>query len=70
MLLAYAVRRRRAPRGGALRGASPRASPALLFAPFVALAGPGDAFELLIRYPLLDFSDYQSLPFPLPTTAR
>ena len=37
---------------------------ALLFAPFVALAGPGDAFELLIRYPVFDFPDYQSLPFP------
>ena len=36
-----------------------------LFAPFVWMAGPGDAFELLVRYPLLDFGDFQSLPFPL-----
>ena len=34
------------------------------------LAGPGDAFELLIRYPLLDFSDYQSLPFPFSYDGR
>ena len=31
----------------------------------VAAAGLGDSFDLLIRYPLEDFSDYQSLPFPL-----
>jgi hypothetical protein len=37
----------------------------LLFAPVVAAAGLGDSWDLLIRYPLEDFSDYQSLPFPL-----
>ena len=38
---------------------------AVLFAPFVVAAGPGDAFELLVRYPVFDFGDYQRLPFPL-----
>jgi hypothetical protein len=38
---------------------------ALLYAPFVVAAGPGDAFELLVRYPVQDFGDYQRLPFPL-----
>jgi hypothetical protein len=37
----------------------------LLFAPVVAAAGLGDSWDLLIRYPVEDFSDYQSLPFPL-----
>jgi hypothetical protein len=37
----------------------------LLYAPVVAAAGFGDSFDLLVRYPLEDFSDYQSLPFPL-----
>lgn len=55
----------------------PRLRPALLFTgtaavmaaalylPVVAAAGLGDSFDLLVRYPLEDFSDYQSLPFPL-----
>ena len=40
----------------ASRAPRPSAAAALLFAPFVIAAGPGDAFDLLIRYPLLDFS--------------
>jgi hypothetical protein len=64
VLLAYAVR------GGsgrwALRYAGAAAGvAALLFLPVVVLAGPGDTFELLVRYPVLDFADYQTLPFPL-----
>jgi hypothetical protein len=64
ILIAYAVR------GGARRDAARYAGAAtavaaVLFAPFVVLAGPGDAFDLLIRYPVVDFPDYQSLPFPL-----
>jgi hypothetical protein len=31
----------------------------------IAAAGLGDSSDLLIRYPLEDFSDYQSLPFPV-----
>ena len=36
-----------------------------IYVPVVATAGLGDSFDLLVRYPLEDFSDYQSLPFPL-----
>jgi hypothetical protein len=36
----------------------------LFFAPVVAMAGLADSWDLLIRYPVEDFSDYQSLPFP------
>ena len=36
-----------------------------IYVPVVAAAGLGDSFDLLVRYPLEDFSDYQSLPFPL-----
>jgi hypothetical protein len=72
-MLAYAVR---LPRSGAV-GAGERLRPALIFSglaaavaallyiPVVAAAGLGDSFDLLIRYPLEDFSDYQSLPFPI-----
>ncbi|HEX8102405.1 MAG TPA: hypothetical protein VF533_07330, partial [Solirubrobacteraceae bacterium] len=38
---------------------------ALLYAPVLALAGIGPAFDLLIRYPLTGFREYQHLPFPL-----
>jgi hypothetical protein len=38
---------------------------AALYIPVIAAAGLGDSFDLLIRYPLEDFSEYQSLPFPL-----
>jgi hypothetical protein len=31
----------------------------------VAAAGLGDSWDLLVRYPIDDFSEYQSLPFPL-----
>jgi hypothetical protein len=37
----------------------------VLYAPIVALAGVGRSWDLLIDYPLTDFSAYQSLPFPL-----
>jgi hypothetical protein len=37
----------------------------LLFAPVVAAAGVPDSWDLLVRYPIEDFADYQSLPFPL-----
>jgi len=39
-------------------------SGAALFAPVVIPAGLGPSWDLLIRYPIEDFSDYQSLPFP------
>jgi hypothetical protein len=37
----------------------------LLFAPVVTAAGFSDSWDLLVRYPVEDFGDYQSLPFPL-----
>jgi hypothetical protein len=37
----------------------------LLIAPVVAAAGFSDSWDLLVRYPVEDFADYQSLPFPL-----
>jgi hypothetical protein len=64
VLIAYAVRG--ASGRWALRYAAWAAGvAALLFLPVVVLAGPGDTFELLIRYPVFDFADYQTLPFPL-----
>jgi hypothetical protein len=41
------------------------ASALALFAPVVLAAGLGDSWDLLVRYPIEDFSDYQSLPFPI-----
>jgi hypothetical protein len=37
----------------------------LLFVPVVAAAGFSDSWDLLVRYPVEEFGDYQSLPFPL-----
>ena len=37
---------------------------ALIYLPVVAAAGASRSWDLLIRYPLEDFSTYQSLPFP------
>ena len=68
ILLAYAVRPREAGRFApdAARFAGAAALVALvLYLPVVASAGLGDSWDLLVRYPLQDFSDYQSLPFPL-----
>ena len=36
-----------------------------LYLPVVLAAGLGDSWEMLVEYPVLDFGDYQSLPFPL-----
>jgi hypothetical protein len=36
-----------------------------LFAPVVAAAGLGKAWDLVVRYPVVDFAKYQSLPFPI-----
>ena len=68
ILLAYAVRPRQVGRFApdAARFAGAAALVALvLYVPVVASAGLGDSWDLLVRYPLEDFSDYQSLPFPL-----
>ena len=68
VLLAYAVRpgpgRERAL--AALRFAACAMVAALaIYVPVLLAAGLGDSFDLLVRYPIEDFSDYQSLPFPL-----
>jgi len=55
----------RAPRAVARFAASALATAAALYVPIVVLAGAGPSFDLLIDYPLTDFSDYQTLPFPL-----
>lgn len=57
----------RADRWGAIgRFAGAAAAAAvLLFAPVVVTAGIADSWDLLVRYPVQDFQDYQSLPFPL-----
>jgi hypothetical protein len=71
IVLAYALRvgaqydwARFARDAGRFAGAAAVAA-AVLYTPVVAAAGLGDSWELLVRYPLLDFGDYQSLPFPL-----
>ena len=58
-----------------LRGSSRRAlvsfglaasvSAVFVYLPVVALAGWSNSWNLLIHYPLAEFSQYQSLPFPL-----
>jgi hypothetical protein len=37
----------------------------VLYAPVVAAAGLGTSWDMIVRYPLVDFGDYQGLPFPL-----
>ena len=41
------------------------AAGAALYLPVVIAAGLGRSWEMLVEYPVLDFGDYQSLPFPL-----
>jgi hypothetical protein len=72
VLVAYALRprqpgeRRRDRARAPLRfTACALAAALVLYVPVVAAAGLGDSFDLLIRYPVEDFSEYQSLPFPL-----
>ena len=48
---------------GSFLGAAAAAA-LLLYAPVVAAAGLGDSWDLLVRYPIEDFGEYQSLPFP------
>ena len=45
--------------GGAVGAAT------LLYLPVVAAAGGSKSWDLLVRYPVLEFSKYQTLPFPL-----
>lgn len=65
-MCAYVVRPEPERRGPALRLSLTAAAVALLaYAPLLAGAGLGTSLDLLVRYPLEDFGDYQSLPFPL-----
>jgi hypothetical protein len=63
ILVGFAVAR--APRAAAWFAGSAVLVAALAYAPVVAVAGLGPSFDLLIDYPLTDFAEYQSLPFPL-----
>jgi hypothetical protein len=66
VVLGYLVRPGPGGRGMALRFVAASVGTALLmFAPVVIPAGISRAWDLLIRYPIEDFGDYQSLPFPL-----
>jgi hypothetical protein len=65
IMLAYVVRgddfvRRAGSFAGVAAGAA-----LLLYAPVVGAAGIADSWDLLVRYPIEDFGEYQSLPFPL-----
>ena len=52
-------------RGGWRFAAAAAGTAALLYAPVVIAAGIGATWDLLVDYPLTDFRDYQTLPFPL-----
>ena len=68
VLLAHAIRpvpRREQAEAAALFAGSALGVALILYAPVVIAAGLGDAFDLLIRYPVQDFARYQSLPFPV-----
>ena len=57
------ARRRPRPRRREVRGLR-TARRGALFAPVVAAAGFDKAWDLVVRYPIVDFGKYQSLPFP------
>src|SRR3954471_9488638 len=60
--VAYALSRER--RGATRFGATMAGLTDLLYAPAVIAAGAGKSLNLLVKYPLVDFSKYQSLPLP------
>jgi hypothetical protein len=68
LVVAYALSPRSWPRRfAAMRGVvlAALAVAVVLYAPVVLSAGLSDSWRLLVDYPLTDFSQYQSLPFPL-----
>ena len=68
VLVAYALRpgdRRERVTAAARFAATALGTAAVLFLPVVAAAGASPSWDLLVRYPVQDFSKYQSLPFPL-----
>ncbi len=52
-------------RGGWRFAAAALGTGAVLYAPVVIAAGLEPSWDLLVDYPLTDFRDYQTLPFPL-----
>jgi hypothetical protein len=56
--------RERITRFGRVFGAAVAAG-LVLYLPVVLAAGIGRSWEMLVEYPVFDFGDYQSLPFPL-----
>jgi hypothetical protein len=56
---------RRSPRGLRRYAAASVATAVILYTPVIAAAGVRPTFDLLVDYPLTDFRDYQTLPFPL-----
>ncbi len=66
VVIGYLVRSGPEGRRDALRFAAAGVVTGLVtFAPVVLPAGISNSWDLLIRYPIEDFGDYQSLPFPL-----
>jgi hypothetical protein len=62
VLIAYALPRERR---AAVRFAGATAiTTVVLYAPVVIAAGLGTSLRMLVKYPLVDFSKYQSLPLP------
>jgi hypothetical protein len=68
IVLAYALRpspRRERVAMGARFAVAALLVAGAFYLPVVAAVGLGDSWDLLVRYPVRDFGDYQSLPFPL-----
>jgi len=65
VLAALLLSSRRGERAPAARfAAAAGGTAALLYAPVVARAGLGPAWDLLVRHPLTEYRTYQGLPFP------
>jgi len=60
--IAYALSRER--RGAIRFGAATAGTTLVLYLPVLIAAGVGRSLDLLVKYPLVDFSKYQSLPLP------
>ena len=60
--VAYALSRER--RDAIRFGAATAGLTVLLYAPVAIAAGIGRSLDMLVKYPLVDFSKYQSLPLP------
>jgi hypothetical protein len=62
ILIAHAISRER--RGGIRFGSATAVTTLVLYLPVLIAAGFGTSLRLLVKYPLVDFSKYQSLPLP------